>query len=105
VVIEALDQLLDYLIWSDCKASLIPFNKKISGFSGIQKTISSVLPVHASFIRYKSEQPVCEWRAMFRSREGIERGVTVYISCFILCCKAVFVNQDASQMKIKHFNF
>ncbi|HEN4748192.1 TPA: hypothetical protein U5489_001414 [Legionella pneumophila] len=89
VLVEALNQLLDYLTWRDCKAALILFNKKASGFSAVQKTIGTALPSHESFLRKQTISFVGEWRYVFHSREDIEREVTVHIFCFNL-----FVSSD-----------
>lgn len=93
VLIEALNQLLEYLTWRDCKASIVIFNKTVSGFSGLQKTISATLPAHELFLREKSGQPAGEWRCVCRSREDIEREITVHIFCFNLFVAADRLNR------------
>jgi|GEM_PF-206498 len=84
VLVGALEQLLDYLTWRDCKASLVLFNKGVAGFAAIQETIKAALPAQANFLREKSGQPAGEWRFVFRSREDAGREVTVHVFCFNL---------------------
>lgn len=84
VLVGALEQLVDYLTWRDCKAALIIFNKSVAGFSSVQQTISQALPQHKLFLRDKGEQQPGEWRLVFRSKEDDGREVTVHIFCFNL---------------------
>jgi len=84
VLIGALEQLLDYLTWRDCKTSIVLFNKGVAGFASLQETIRAALPAHAAFVREKSGQPAGEWRFVFRSREDAGREVTVHVFCFNL---------------------
>lgn len=84
VLVSALEQLLDYLTWRDCKASLVLFNKGVAGFAGIQETIAASLRARSNFLREKSGQPAGEWRFVFRSREDAGREVTVHVFCFNL---------------------
>lgn len=84
VLVAALDQLLDYLTWRDCKAALILFNKSVSGFAGIQETISQSLPQHELFIRSSPSEQLGEWRMTFRAKEDEGREVTIHVFCFNL---------------------
>lgn len=84
VVVRALEQLLDYLTWRDCKAALVIFNKAAAGFAVIQDKIGTTLPAHANFVREKPGQPAGEWRFVFRSREDAGQEVTVQVFCFNL---------------------
>jgi hypothetical protein len=84
VLVSALEQLLDYLTWRDCKASLVLFNKGVAGFAGMQETIKASLRAHSNFLREKPGQPTGEWRFVFRSREDAGREVTVHVFCFNL---------------------
>lgn len=84
VLIGALDQLLDYLTWRDCKAALVLFNKGVAGFAGVQQTIGNAFPAHANFLREKPGQHHGEWRFVFRSLEDTGREVTVHVFCFNL---------------------
>jgi hypothetical protein len=84
VLVGALNQLLDYLTWRDCKAALVIFNKEVGGFSGVQKTISEVLPMHSNFLREKHVSYSGEWRYVFKSAEDPSREVTVHVFAFNL---------------------
>lgn len=94
VLVSALEQLLDYLTWRDCKASLIIFNKSVASFSDIQNTIHRTLTAHSNFIREKTNQPVGEWRFVFRSSEDSSREITVHVQNFNL-----FVSEKRSTRK------
>lgn len=84
VLTAALEQLLDYTTWRDGKAALIMFNKSVAGFSGLQETMATVLPVHSLFLRDKSCKHAGECRFVFRSKEDEGREITVHVFCFNL---------------------
>lgn len=84
VLVEALDQLLGYLTWRDCKSSLILFNKDVAGFSGIQETIANALKTHRGYLREKPSGRAGEWRVVFQSAEDQGREVTVHVFAFNL---------------------
>jgi hypothetical protein len=84
VLLSALEQMLDYLTWRDCKAALILFNKDVAGFAGVQQTISQALPQHKFFLRGKETRQAGEWRLVFRSREDEAREIIVHVFCFNL---------------------
>jgi hypothetical protein len=83
-LIEALDQLLSYLTWRDCKAALIVFNKDVAGFTGIQATLAKSLETHPNFISpIRIDQPG-EWRVRIRSRDDADRPITLHVFLFNL---------------------
>ena len=84
VLMEALDQLLGYLTWRDCKASLVIFNKDVAAFTGVQQTVAAALKSHCGFLREKPIGPAGEWRFVFRSTEDQGREVTVHVFAFNL---------------------
>ncbi|AJK49330.1 hypothetical protein [Burkholderia plantarii] len=94
VLSDALDQLLSYLTWRDCKAALVLFNKSVAGFSGVQAKIESALSQHGLFLRVKSVMQPGEWRFVFKSKEDDGREVTVQIFCFNL-----FVSEERAGKK------
>ena len=94
VLTGALDQLLDYLTWRDCKAALILFNKSVAGFAGVQQTIGQVLPKHSGFLRDKGSKQAGEWRLVFRAKEDEGREITVHVFCFNL-----FVSPERASKK------
>ena len=77
---SAIDQLLNYLTWRDCKASLVIFNKEVKGFSKVLSDISKELSEHKLFKKeFGDQQRPAEWRFVFRSAEDEQREVIVHI--------------------------
>lgn len=87
-LLEAIDQLLGYLTWRDSKASLIVFDKDVSGFAKIQEKIPEVLKQHPNFVRDMKVQNSGEWQMTFRSSDDPDRFVTIHVFLFNL-----FVNK------------
>jgi len=83
-IAEAVNQLLGYLTWRDCKTSLIIFNKDVAGFKQIQEKIPEVLQHHPNFVREEKMQNSGEWRMAFRSSEDSERIVLIHVFLFNL---------------------
>ncbi len=81
---EAVNQLLGYLTWRDCKTSLIIFDKDVSGFKQIQEKIPAVLKQHPNFVREEKAQHPGEWRMAFRSSEDPDRIISVHVFLFNL---------------------
>jgi hypothetical protein len=81
---EALDQLLGYLTWRDCKAALIVFNRDVAGFSGIQSTLPKALETHPNFISQLRINQLGEWRVRMRSRDDADRHITLHVFLFDL---------------------
>lgn len=84
VLTGALEQLLDYTTWRDCKSALIIFNRDVAGFSSVQNTIAETLPEHPLFLRTKQVSGAGEWRHVFRSKEDEGREVSIHVFCFNL---------------------
>lgn len=81
---ESIDQLLGYLTWRDCKASIIVFNKKNAKFSGIIETVPTVFTQHRCYRKqYEVEEPG-EWRFDMTSLEDEGRQVRVHVFAFNL---------------------
>ncbi len=77
---SAIDQLLNYLTWRDCKASLVVFNKEVKGFSKVLSDISKELSEHKLFKKeFADQKREAEWRFVFRSAEDELREVIVHI--------------------------
>lgn len=87
-LLEAIDQLLGYLTWRDSKASLIVFNKDVSGFTKIQEKIPEMLNQHPNFVRDMKAQNYGEWQMTFRSSEDPDRLVIVHVFLFNLYATA-----------------
>ena len=83
-LLEAVDQLLGYLTWRDCKAAIVLFNKDVAGFSGIQVKIPETLAAHPNCLQQESIPEAGEWRFRFRSAEDEDRQVTVHVFLFNL---------------------
>jgi hypothetical protein len=84
---DAIDQLLGYLVWRDCKTALIIFNKDVAGFSKIQEKLPEVLSAHRSFIKQFTINEYGEWRFIFSSEDDEDRHITMHIFLFNLYVK------------------
>jgi len=80
----AVDQLLSYLTWRDCKAALVIFNKTVARFSGIQSKLPDVLREHPNFDSAQKIEEPGEWRMVFRSADDEERRIVVHVFLFDL---------------------
>ncbi|MFZ0427164.1 MAG: hypothetical protein WAO20_03535 [Acidobacteriota bacterium] len=83
-LLAAVDQLLGYLTWRDCKTALILFNLKNAGFADIQEKLPTVLGAHPQFQAALSSGEAGEWRFRMRSPEDDQRSVTVHVFLFNL---------------------
>lgn len=84
-LLEAIDQLLGYLTWRDCKAAVIIFNKKVSGFSTIQATIPGVFEAHSLYRATTTRLTQHgEWQFQMRSSEDEGRRLRVHVFAFNL---------------------
>jgi hypothetical protein len=83
-LMEALDQLIGYLTWRDCKASIIIFNRDIAGFSEIQKKIPIIIESHQNCLTSLTCNEVGEWRYQFRSIEDKDRQIIIHVFLFDL---------------------
>ncbi|MEQ9488305.1 MAG: hypothetical protein RIM72_04825 [Alphaproteobacteria bacterium] len=84
---QAIDQLLGYLTWRDCKASLIFFNTKNQTFSSIQEKMPDVFQNHPLFKRAIPNSEPGEWRCVFKSQDDELREVTIHTFLFDLIVK------------------
>lgn len=81
---EAIDQLLGYLTWRDCKASIVIFNKRIAGFTELLKKIPETLLSHTGFKKDLGQKGNGEWRFIFKSNEDELRQIIVHTFVFNL---------------------
>jgi hypothetical protein len=81
---EAIEQLLGYLTWRDCKTSIVIFNKNVSGFTGIQQKISAIFEGHANYEKPLDSKQAGEWRFLCRSQEDPDRKVIIHVFLFNL---------------------
>ena len=83
-VTTALDQLMGYLTWRDCKAALIIFNVRNKDFSHILEAMPKTLSAHSLVLRNLACAESGEWRLQTRSEEDAGRRVTVHVFVFNL---------------------
>jgi len=81
---KALEQLLGYLTWRDCKASLIVFNKRNARFSELRTKLPEAIRSHQLFQKELGEQELGEWRFQMQSAEDADRRVVVHVFLFNL---------------------
>jgi hypothetical protein len=81
---EAIEQLLGYLTWRDCKTSLIVFNKDNAGFAALQDKMAGLLKCRPNWVKEKRCDEPGEWRHVFRSRHDADRFVTTHVFLFDL---------------------
>lgn len=93
---DAIDQLLGYLTWRDCKVALIVFNKDVAGFSGIQTKVPVTLKARQNYRAELASQPAGEWRYRFHLPDDKGREITVHVFLFNL-----FVAASAKATKRK----
>src|SRR6266545_66042 len=76
---QAIDQLLGYLTWRDCKAAIVVFNKHNAKFSGILESVPGVFQSHDRFKRILHSGVQGEWEFNMTSREDEGRQVRVHV--------------------------
>lgn len=76
---KALDQLLGYLTWRDCKTALVMFNKDRSKFSELLTKVPDALRAHPLFSSEESVVEPGEWHFRFRSPNDEGRIVQVRV--------------------------
>lgn len=81
-ILEAVDQLLRYLIWRDCKATLIIFNKHNAKISELVETVPASLKTHSKMKRYIGQIDEGEWDFVFMSQEDEARLVQIRVFIF-----------------------
>jgi hypothetical protein len=84
--LKAIDQLLGYLTWRDCKAAIVVFNKHNAGFSELLTKVPETFSAHPKFKRDLGKRDIGEWRYVFSSRAERARQVIVHVFIFDLYC-------------------
>lgn len=84
---EAIDQLLGYLTWRDCKAALIIFNKHNEKFSDLLEKIPECLQSHDLLEKYVGQTEEGEWDYIFKSKEDEGRFIKVRAVIFNIYSK------------------
>ena len=83
-LLEAVDQLLGYLTWRDCKASIIIFNKHNAKFTELLTKVPETLLSHTRFKKDLRQSGGGEWRLIFTSKEDELRQIIVHVFVFNL---------------------
>ena len=66
---EAIDQLLGYLTWRDCKAALVVFNKNNSKFSGLLEKAPDAFRKHTGYRSVAKTGREGEWQYRMATQE------------------------------------
>ena len=83
-LVAAVDQLLSYLTWRDCKASIIIFNKNNAKFTELLNKIPEILKTHKSHKHNLEQMGAGEWRFVFSSTDDELRQIIVNVAVFNL---------------------
>lgn len=83
---QAIDQLLSYLTWRDCKTALVIFNKKNAKFSELLNKLPSLVQTHASYRRSTKTSENGEWRFTMVDPKDDGREIYVTVFAFNLHC-------------------
>lgn len=81
-LLDALEQLMGYLTWRDCKCALVIFNKKNKNFTGILEKIPETLKGEDNFIKELSTEEEGEWRFRFNTNNDESRAITIHVIAF-----------------------
>lgn len=81
---QAVNQLLGYLTWRDCKAAIVVFNKHNAKFSGILETVPGVFQAHPNYKRSVETREHGEWEFHMTSLEDDGRQIRVHVFIFNL---------------------
>jgi len=81
---DAIDQMLGYLTWRDCKCALILFNRENARFSELLEIVPKAVYDHPRFHREVTQQEDGEWRFILSSQEDNARRIITQIFVFNL---------------------
>ena len=81
---KAINQLLGYLTWRDCKAALVVFNKHNARFSDILSQVEEIFQSHECFKHSLMEPSRGEWEFSMASLQDPGRIVRVHVFIFNL---------------------
>jgi hypothetical protein len=85
-LLEAIDQLLSYLTWRDCKTALVLFNKNNKNFTQILASIDGTISSHPNFISKIEQKDASEWLYKMRAKDDESRVVKMNVMFFNLYC-------------------
>lgn len=83
---DAIDQLLGYLTWRDCKTALIVFNKNNKNFSQILESVDNTVLAHPNFMSKVSQKDANEWLYKMRAKDDETRTIKINVMLFNLYC-------------------
>ena len=86
-LLSAIEQLLGYMIWRDCKAPIVIFNKHNSGFVELLQKVPSSIAASERFKKDLGPQGDGEWRYVLTSPDDKLREVVVHVFLFNLYVK------------------
>ena len=81
---KAIDQLLSYLTWRDCKSSIIVFNKHNKKFSEIIEKTPDIIESHPRLKKYIKTLNGGEWHYEFMSKDDDSRLIQIRFYVFDL---------------------
>ena len=84
--IDAIDQLLSYLTWRDCKTSLIVFNKNNKNFSQILESVDGIVSSHPNYMSKEGQTDANEWLYKMRAKDDETRVIKMNVMFFNLYC-------------------
>lgn len=84
---NAIDQLLGYLTWRDCKTALLLFNKRVAKFNDLLAKVPKAIRGHQKFKRILTDSANGEWRFEFFSKEDESRQIIIHVFIFNLYIK------------------
>lgn len=79
---KAINQLLGYLTWRDCKASVIIFNKHNKKFSELLVKTPEILKSHPRFKKHVKDVSEGEWHFEFMSKDDDSRLIQLRVYVF-----------------------
>ncbi len=81
---KAIDQLLGYTTWRDCKTAMIVFNKNVASFTDIQQKVPGIFERHPNYEKTLESKQAGEWRFLCRSQDDPERKIIIHVFLFNL---------------------
>lgn len=81
---SAVDQLLGYLTWRDCKAAIVIFNKQNAKFMELLQKVPETLAAHPHVKKNLGQHGDSKWRFVFASEEDEMLQVFVHVFLFNL---------------------
>lgn len=99
---DAIDQLLSYLTWRDCKCSIIIFNKHNAKFSELLEKVPAILRSDTKLNNDLGEKGQGEWRFILHTKEDEARRIIVHVFLFNIYSKKVETNKNHNKQKPFH---